>query len=133
MAVSTTLILAGIGVSSLVCQWLAWRVRMPAILFLLAGGILAGPVTGFLQPEAIFDDLLFPVISLAVAIILFEGSLTLRYEEIKGHGKMVRNLIPVGTIVTCIIGTLAARWILQVSWEVALLFGAISVVHSSTF
>ena len=55
MAVSTTLILAGIGVSSLVCQWLAWRVRMPAILFLLAGGILAGPVTGFLQPEAIFD------------------------------------------------------------------------------
>ena len=88
MAVSTTLILAGIGVSSLVCQWLAWRVRMPAILFLLAGGILAGPVTGFLQPEAIFDDLLFPVISLAVAIILFEGSLTLRYEEIKGHGKM---------------------------------------------
>ena len=132
MAVSTTLILAGIGVSSLVCQWLAWRVRMPAILFLLAGGILAGPVTGFLQPEAIFDDLLFPVISLAVAIILFEGSLTLRYEEIKGHGKMVRNLIPVGTIVTCIIGTLAARWILQVSWEVALLFGAISVVTGPT-
>ncbi len=105
---------------------------MPAILFLLAGGILAGPVTGFLQPEAIFDDLLFPVISLAVAIILFEGSLTLRYEEIKGHGKMVRNLIPVGTIVTCIIGTLAARWILQVSWEVALLFGAISVVTGPT-
>lgn len=132
MAVSTTLILAGIGVSSLVCQWLAWRVRMPAILFLLAGGILAGPVTGFLQPEAIFDDLLFPVISLAVAIILFEGSLTLRYEEIKGHGKMVRNLIPVGTIVTCIIGTLAARWILEVSWEVALLFGAISVVTGPT-
>merc|ERR1712138_175455 len=105
---------------------------MPAILFLLAGGILAGPVTGFLQPEAIFDDLLFPVISLAVAIILFEGSLTLRYEELKGHGKMVRNLIPVGALVTCIIGTLAARWILQVSWEVALLFGAISVVTGPT-
>ncbi|WP_323752158.1 sodium:proton antiporter [Marinobacter sp.] len=132
MAASTALILAGIGVTSLFCQWFAWRVRMPAILFLLAGGIIAGPVLGFLQPEEVFGDLLFPVISLAVAIILFEGSLTLRYDEIKGHGKMVRNLVPVGSIVTCAIGTLAARWILGVSWEVALLFGAISVVTGPT-
>ena len=100
MPVSTVLLLASIGVLSLFCQWLAWRVRMPAILFLLAGGIAAGPVLGFLAPEAVFGDLLFPVISLAVAIILFEGSLTLRYAEIRGHGKMVRNLIPVGSIVT---------------------------------
>jgi len=132
MPVSTTMILAAIGVTSLLCQWLAWRVRMPAILFLLAGGILAGPVTGFLEPEAVFDEMLFPLISLAVAIILFEGSLTLRAEEIRSHGKMVRNLIPVGTIVTCTTGTLAARWILGTPWEVALLFGAISVVTGPT-
>lgn len=132
MSVSIVLSLAGIGVLSLACQWLAWRVRMPAILFLLAGGIAAGPMLGWLQPEALFGDLLFPFISLAVAIILFEGSLTLRYEEIKGHGKMVRNLIPVGSIVTCLIGTLAARWILNVPWEVALLFGAISIVTGPT-
>ncbi|MEP1216746.1 MAG: sodium:proton antiporter [Marinobacter sp.] len=132
MTVSTVFLLACIGVLSLFCQWLAWRVRMPAILFLLAGGIAAGPLFGFLDPEAVFGDLLFPVISLAVAIILFEGSLTLRYEEIRGHGKMVRNLIPVGSVVTCFIGTLAARWILEVSWEVALLFGAISIVTGPT-
>jgi NhaP-type Na+/H+ or K+/H+ antiporter len=132
MQASIALILASIGVISLACQWLAWRLRMPAILFLLIGGIFAGPVTGFLNPEAVFGDLLFPFISLAVAIILFEGSLTLRYDEIRGHGKMVRNLIPVGTIVTCIIGTLAARWAIGVSWEVALLFGAISVVTGPT-
>ena len=132
MTVSTVFLLACIGVLSLFCQWLAWRVRMPAILFLLAGGIAAGPLLGFLDPEAVFGDLLFPVISLAVAIILFEGSLTLRYDEIRGHGKMVRNLIPVGSIVTCFIGTLSARWILDVSWEVALLFGAISIVTGPT-
>ncbi|MGM0767829.1 MAG: cation:proton antiporter [Pseudomonadota bacterium] len=132
MPVSTVLLLASIGVLSLFCQWLAWRVRMPAILFLLAGGIAAGPLFGFLTPEAVFGDLLFPLISLSVAIILFEGSLTLRYEEIRGHGKMVRNLIPVGSIVTCLIGTLAARWMLDVSWEVALLFGAISIVTGPT-
>ncbi|KAA1172405.1 sodium:proton antiporter [Marinobacter salinexigens] len=132
MPISTVMLLASIGVLSLFCQWLAWRVRMPAILFLLAGGIAAGPVLGFLAPEAVFGDLLFPVISLAVAIILFEGSLTLRYEEIRGHGKMVRNLVPVGAIVTCIIGTLTAKWVLDVSWPVALLFGAISIVTGPT-
>ncbi|QSP95895.1 sodium:proton antiporter [Marinobacter salinisoli] len=132
MPVSTVMLLASIGILSLFCQWLAWRVRMPAILFLLAGGIAAGPLLGFLAPEAVFGDLLFPVISLAVAIILFEGSLTLRYEEIRGHGKMVRNLVPVGTIVTCIIGTLSAHWLLDISWAVALLFGAISVVTGPT-
>ena len=132
MPVSTVMLLASIGVLSLFCQWLAWRVRMPAILFLLAGGIAAGPMLGFLAPEVVFGDLLFPVISLAVAIILFEGSLTLRYDEIRGHGKMVRNLIPVGSVVTCLIGTLAARWVLDVSWAVALLFGAISIVTLPT-
>ncbi|EON91167.1 sodium/hydrogen exchanger family protein [Marinobacter lipolyticus SM19] len=132
MPVSTVLLLASIGVLSLFCQWLAWRVRMPAILFLLAGGIAAGPWLGFLAPEVVFGDLLFPLISLSVAIILFEGSLTLRYEEIRGHGKMVRNLIPVGSVVTCLIGTLSARWLLEVSWEVALLFGAISIVTGPT-
>ncbi len=132
MPVSTVMLLASIGVLSLFCQWLASRVRMPAILFLLAGGIAVGPMSGFLAPDAVFGDLLFPMVSLAVAIILFEGSLTLRYEEIRGHGKMVRNLIPVGSIVTCTIGTLTAHWLLDIAWGVALLFGAISIVTGPT-
>lgn len=132
MTPSIVMLLASIGVLSLFCQWLAWRVRMPAILFLLAGGIAAGPMLGWLDPQPLFGDLLFPLISLAVAVILFEGSLTLRYQEIKGHGKMVRNLIPVGAIVTCVIGTLAAHWALDLPWPVALLFGAISIVTGPT-
>ena len=132
MPPSLVMLLASIGLLSLFCQWLAWRLRMPAILFLLAGGIAAGPMLGWLNPQPLFGDLLFPLVSLAVAVILFEGSLTLRYQEIKGHGKMVRNLIPVGSIVTCIIGTLAAHWALDLSWQVALLFGAISIVTGPT-
>lgn len=132
MSVSIALLLASIGILSLFCQWLAWRLRVPAILFLLAGGIAAGPMFNWLDPQQLFGDLLFPVISLAVAIILFEGSLTLKYEEIRGHGKMVRNLIPVGTIVTATIGTLTAYWALDISVEVALLFGAISIVTGPT-
>lgn len=132
MPVSTVLLLASIGVLSLFCQWLAWRVRMPAIVFLLAAGIACGPVLHYLNPEEVFGDLLFPMVSLAVAIILFEGSLTLRFSEIRGHSKMVRNLIPIGAVVTGIIGTLSAHWILQISWEISLLFGAISVVTGPT-
>jgi NhaP-type Na+/H+ or K+/H+ antiporter len=132
MPVSTVWLLASIGVLSLFCQWLAWRVRMPAILFLLAGGIVSGPVLGYLNPEDVFGDLLFPMVSLAVAIILFEGSLTLRFAEIRGHGKMVRNLLPIGAIVTGTIGTLSTHYILGISWEIALLFGAISIVTGPT-
>ena len=132
MPVSTVLLLASIGVLSLSCQWLAWRVRMPAIVFLLAAGIACGPVLNYLNPEEVFGDLLFPMVSLAVAVILFEGSLTLRFSEIRAHGAMVRNLIPVGSIVTGIIGSLSAHWILDISWQISLLFGAISVVTGPT-
>jgi len=59
------------------CQWLAWRMRLPAILPLLLVGLLLGPVFGVLNPDDLLGDLLFPVISLGVAIILFEGSLTM--------------------------------------------------------
>ncbi|HZJ94337.1 MAG TPA: sodium:proton antiporter [Thiopseudomonas sp.] len=132
MPISIVFLLASIGVLSLFCQWLAWRVRMPAIVFLLAAGIACGPVLNYLNPDELFADLLFPMVSLSVAIILFEGSLTLRFSEIRGHGKMVRNLIAVGSIVTGVIGTLAARWVLDISWEISLLFGAISVVTGPT-
>lgn len=132
MPVSTVMILASIGLLSLVCQWLAWRIRIPAILLLLAAGLATGPMFELFVPQQVFGDLLFPFISLSVAIILFEGSLTLRYEEIRDHGKMVRNLIPVGSIVTFIIGTLTVWWLLDTPWPVALLFGAISIVTGPT-
>ena len=82
-------LLALIGVLSISCQWLAWRIKLPAILPLLICGLVLGPTLGLLDPDALFDDLLFPFVSLAVAVILFEGSLTLKFEEIRGHGRMV--------------------------------------------
>ncbi|MCG6322293.1 sodium:proton antiporter, partial [Vibrio alginolyticus] len=81
---TTALWLAGIGVIGLACQWFAWRLKLPAILFLLVAGLLVGPVSGWLQPELLLGDLLFPMVSLAVAVILFEGSLTLNFREIRG-------------------------------------------------
>ena len=71
------LILCGIIVAGFACQYVAWRVRLPAILFLLVAGLLAGPVLGWVNADALFGDLLIPVVSIAVALILFEGSVTL--------------------------------------------------------
>jgi len=116
----------------LACQWLAWRIKLPAILFLLLCGILTGPVMGWIHPDQLFGNLLFPFISLAVAVILFEGSLTLQFSKIKGLEKVIRNLITIGVAVTWAITTVAARLLLHFSWELALVFGAIMVVTGPT-
>ncbi|KZZ21319.1 sodium:proton exchanger [Oleiphilus sp. HI0081] len=126
------ILLASIGVISLICQWIAWRLRLPAILFLLLAGILIGPGLGILEPDALFGEMLFPIVSLAVAVILFEGSLTLKFQELREHGKMVRNLLMSGVVVTWSIGTIASRYLVDLSWPVATLFGAIVVVSGPT-
>ena len=132
MTENTLFVLASIGIISLFCQWLAWRMKLPAILLLLLGGILVGPIFGVLDPDELFNHLLFPIISLSVAVILFEGSLTLEFKELKEHGRMVRNLLSVGMLVTWLTATLASRWALSLSWEIATLFGAIVVVSGPT-
>ncbi|WP_250656374.1 cation:proton antiporter [Alkalimarinus coralli] len=106
--------------------------KLPAILLLLLGGILMGPVFDWLDPDALFNELLFPIISLSVAVILFEGSLTLKFKELKEHGRMVRGLLSIGMLVTWLIATLVSRLALGLSWEVATLFGAIVVVSGPT-
>jgi NhaP-type Na+/H+ or K+/H+ antiporter len=124
--------IAGIGVLAILCQWLGWRLKLPAIVFLLSAGMLAGPVTGWLQPDELFGDLLFPLISLCVAVILFEGSLTLRFSEIRGVEKVVMRLVTWGTLVSWVITALAAMWLVDASWQVATLFGAVMVVTGPT-
>jgi CPA1 family monovalent cation:H+ antiporter len=124
--------LAGIGLISWLCQWLAWWVKLPAILFLLLAGIAAGPMTGWLDPDALFGELLLPMVSLAVAVILFEGSLTLRLAEIGGLERVVRRLVTVGLLTTWVVTALATRWLLGLSWELAFLFGAVTVVTGPT-
>lgn len=126
------IILAGIGLISIICQWIAWRIKLPAILLLLLSGIVAGPMTNWLRPDEAFGDLLLPFISLSVAVILFEGSLTLRLKEIQGLEMVVRRLVTTGVLVTWIIIALTTHWLLDFSWKLSFLFGAITVVTGPT-
>jgi CPA1 family monovalent cation:H+ antiporter len=132
MSHQVLLILVGIGILSLISQWLAWRLRVPAILFLLSAGVALGPVTGVLDPDELFGDLLFPFISLSVAVILFEGSLTLNREEIRGHGLVVRRLISWGVLIIWVLVAGMAHWIVGMEWPLAFLFGAIMTVTGPT-
>lgn len=116
----------------IVCQLVAWRVKLPAILFLLLSGIVLGPGVGFLNPDQLFGDLLFPFISLAVAIILFEGSLTLKFHEIPGLEKVIRNMITIGVVVTLLLTAIGTRYLMGLSWEISFLFGALMVVTGPT-
>lgn len=122
----------GIGVAAMACQWLAWRLKLPAILFLLLTGILVGPVLGWLDPQALFGPLLMPLVSLAVALILFEGSLTLHLSEWREIGSVVHRLVTVGALSTWAIITLATHWLLGFGWLLALLFGTLTLVTGPT-
>ncbi|WP_100642645.1 cation:proton antiporter [Alteromonas facilis] len=121
-----------VGLISIACQYAAYKVKLPAILFLLLSGIIVGPGINLINADALFGDLLFPIVSLSVAIILFEGALTLKFSDISGHGAMVRNLCSVGVIVTWLVATPTAHYALNLSWELAALFGAIVTVTGPT-
>ncbi|WP_110993303.1 cation:proton antiporter [Pseudomonas sichuanensis] len=122
----------GIGAAALACQWLAWRLKLPAILFLLLSGILAGPVLGWLQPQALFGPLLMPLVSLAVALILFEGSLTLHVSQWREIGSVVHRLVTVGALSTWLVIAVATHWLLAFDWPLAILFGTLTLVTGPT-
>jgi NhaP-type Na+/H+ or K+/H+ antiporter len=119
----------GIGIAA---QWIAWRVRIPSILFLLLAGWCAGPLLGWIRPDMLMGDLLMPVVALSVGLILFEGGMSLKYKEMKSAGSVTWRLLTFGAAVTWFLSTIAARFLLDFGWPVALLTGAILVVTGPT-
>ncbi|WP_458776875.1 cation:proton antiporter [Desulforhopalus sp. 52FAK] len=126
------LLFAYVVTASTLCQWIAWKLKLPAIIFLLSAGLLAGPVFNILNPDILMGPLLLPFISLSVAIILFEGSLTLKLRDILHLQSVLRNMLTIGLLITWLITSLSAKLLTGVSWEIATLFGAITVVTGPT-
>ncbi len=126
-------IMSGVLAAGFACQWLAWRVRIPAILPLIAAGLIAGPLgLGLLHPQEQLGELYFPIISLSVAVILFEGSLTLNFREVRNVAAVVRNLLVVGAFVSWFGGAAAAHYFMGLPWALSFLFGALIVVTGPT-
>ena len=124
--------LAAIIVLGVAAQWLAWRVGLPSILLLLVFGLLAGPVTGLINPDEVFGDLLFPIVSVSVALILYEGGLTLKLRELPAVGGVVRNLVTWGALITWGVGALLGHLIFGLGTGMSVLLGSIVVVTGPT-
>jgi NhaP-type Na+/H+ or K+/H+ antiporter len=122
-----TILVVGVG-----AQWLAWRVRLPAIICLTAGGILIGPVAGLVPHGPDISHAIEPIVALCVAVILFEGGLSLQKSELKDAARGVRRLVYLGGPLAWLLGSVAAHQIMGLSWPVALVFGAIMVVTGPT-
>jgi NhaP-type Na+/H+ or K+/H+ antiporter len=125
-------VLSFIIAAGIAAQWLAARFRFPSILPLLLIGFIAGPISGLLNPDAVFGDLLLPGVQLGVAVILFEGALTLRFADLKGAGNIVLRLITIGVLTTVLVIAIATHIALDFPWSLAILFGAITCVSGPT-
>jgi NhaP-type Na+/H+ or K+/H+ antiporter len=123
----STILVLGIG-----AQWIASWLRIPSILLLLTFGFIAGPVAGVFDPDALFGDLLFPIVSVSVCLILFEGSLGLCFSDLRKIMGPLRNLLTIGVVVTWVCCAAAAYALLRLELSTSLLLGAILVVTGPT-
>ena len=124
----------------MLAQLIAWWIRVPSILLLLGFGVLLG---FWMNPDTMLQDIsgsselgpkiVFPLVSLAVAVILFEGGLSLRFHELKDAvGGAIVRLCTVGVVVSWVFGSLLAWWLLGIHWKLAILLGAVLVVTGPT-
>lgn len=125
-------VIALVVMLGIAAQWLAARLRVPAILLLVVFGVVAGPVVGVVHPRLEFGAALEPLIGLAVAVILFEGGLRLRLSEFVHAAAGVNRLVYAGVPLALALGVLAARYVGGFGWPVATVFGAVSVVTGPT-
>ncbi|WP_339835617.1 sodium:proton antiporter [uncultured Maribacter sp.] len=138
--------LAGIIILGILAQWVAWRLKLPAILPLILIGLLVGPFSTLytadgskiIEPIWNGDKGLFPgeslyyFVSLAISIILFEGGLTLKRSEISSIGPVITKLITLGSVTTFFGAALAAYFLFGLSWQLCFLFSALIIVTGPT-
>jgi NhaP-type Na+/H+ or K+/H+ antiporter len=138
--------LAGIIILGIIAQWAAWRLKLPAILPLLLIGLFVGPVstllsedgTKWIEPIWNGEKGLFPgeslyyFVSLSISIILFEGGLTLKRDEIRNVGPVITKLISLGSLVTFFGAGIAAYYIFGLSLQISFLFSALIIVTGPT-
>ena len=138
--------IGGLIIIGVVAQWIAWRLRVPAILPLILAGILIGPgwewYSGHRLVNPRFDseagtglfpgNLLYSFVSLSIGLILFEGGLTLRLREIRGLADSIFRLTTYGAFTTTVVAGLAAHFVMGLNWQIAFLFSTLIVVTGPT-
>jgi len=124
--------LALVPVLGILGQWIAWRTRLPSIIVLLFLGFLAGPILSILDTDLVFGDILYPLVSLLVSVIVFEGGLNLRIRDLKNIGVSLFRLVLIAPLITITLMYLATHYILGVSSELSIMFSALMVITGPT-
>jgi NhaP-type Na+/H+ or K+/H+ antiporter len=123
-----TIVVFGVG-----AQWVGRRLGFPSLLLLLPAGLLAGDVFGLVEPEELFGDTLFPLVTLLVALLLFQSGLKLRLSELPRDARgPVFRLVGIGGAITFLGASLAVLVVVGVDSDLAFLVGAIIVVSGPT-
>ena len=118
--------------AGMLAQTVARHVRVPGIVLLLGTGLLLGPDgLGVVLPGTLGHSL-HSLVGFAVAVILFEGGMNLRVDRLRREARSIRQLVTLGALVTAAGAALAARLILQWSWELSILFGTLVMVTGPT-
>ncbi|TRM00119.1 sodium:proton antiporter [Staphylococcus hominis] len=114
-------------------QWLANRIKWPSIVVMSIVGLLVGPILGLANPEQTLGSEIFsPIVSLAVAIILFEGSSNLDFRELKGISKAVIRIITIGATIAWALGAIALHKILGFPISIAIVMGGLLLITGPT-
>ncbi|WP_406363888.1 cation:proton antiporter [Streptomyces sp. NBC_01579] len=133
---TTDQVLMGVGLTLVLAvgsQILAGRLRIPALIVLLPVGFAAGAVVDELDPQRLLGPAFSPLVSLAVAVILYDAGLGLDLRKLKGHTRrVVIRLIWIGVVITWVLGTLLAMPLLGMDRRAAVMLGAILVVSGPT-
>ncbi len=121
--------------AGILAQIVAYKLRLPAIVPLLIFGALLGQFN-ILRPEQLGSGLQ-TIVQIGVAIILFEGGLSLKARNFKEAPRVIRNLVTVGVLITWALGTAAAYFLIpelhnSTGLQIALLFGALITVSGPT-
>ncbi len=124
-------------VAGVAAQWLGQKLRIPALILLLALGVLVGPQVAGLIPKPPHDaqvlgSTLDVLVKLGVAVILFEGGLSLNLSEVRLAPRAVRNLLTLGAAITFAGAAGLAYFVAGLDWRLALLFGSLMIVTGPT-
>ncbi|MFT8354021.1 MAG: sodium:proton antiporter [Gluconobacter japonicus] len=118
--------------AGMLAQWVAWRFRLPAIVLLFTIGLLFGPGLGILHPSETMGWVFRPLVSLLVAIVVFEGGMALDIRQLREAGEGVARLTMLALPINWVLGSLAAHYVAHLEWGTSMLFGAIIVVTGPT-
>ncbi len=111
--------------AGLVCELVAGLLRLPAMLLLLAGGVLLGPELLGLVDAPLDSVGIELLLSLGVSFILFYGGLGLRFSVLRRVGIGLVLLATLGVLITALVVGAAAAAAFDVPFEAGFLIGAV--------